>query len=258
MRCGRPPRRMLLAIIVCLLFLCDATNGRACSVSIIEQEMPPSFTIVVTDRGVPVTGLQVEVTTENSNDEEITILEGVTDSVGSFEVKNLEPGRYDIQVGHNTAFSNYVRVKVSDREVFRLSRRMELEWITEKALMLRGFSGVLRNLPIGSSEDKAESARTPVAFATIKVKDARSETLVGEATTNADGSFALDSLPAGIYVVEIVKTIDTGRPVLRFMNLSGRLPLEISAEDGTFEGPVELSAAFTSCGLSYEAKPITK
>jgi hypothetical protein len=231
-----------------------AENGSGCVMTPVENEMPPSFAVVVRDLGIPVAGLRVRVETNNPDEEDVTVLEGLTDGRGTLHVKHLSPGLYWVIVGEHTGFIQWHLVRVKEQSVYRLSNLLESNWVPAQVLRLRSFGGILTDLDLAAEQDEPQKPRRALGNVFLAVKEARSLRTVAEASTADDGSFHFPALPPGLYVVKVrlPKDVDPDMD----WTIEGELPLEVSSGETVVSEPVELAVAFTSCGLMYKASVV--
>lgn len=215
--------------------------------------MPPTFTVIVRDQGEPVAGLKVRVKLDVSEGEGEAIDEGLTDSKGSFHTEDLPVGVYWVVVGENTAFQQWHHVTVSRRSLYRISNVLDSSWMPDRVLTVKALHGVVAHFDLAVEQEGATS-RAPLAKVLLRVKDARSEKVIAEATSRDDGSFAFAGLPHGLYKVEVKLQKDVERN-MEWIH-EGDFALEIRSDADASSDPIELAVAFTSCGLMWDAKSL--
>lgn len=229
-----------------LLFVQDAALG--CSLRIPEFTVAPDFSVQVTRAGRPVAGLTIELR-PRMNFTLRPLQSGRTDHAGKFTVSGLAPGRYALEVGTNSPFTQFLDVTVPTKPGAKIMSHIDLEWLRE-VVVVRSLVGTLRK---GAHEVGEGVALRGVV---MDVRDSVTAVPVLTVVTDQEGRFDLSALKPGLYGVSIqAKYVRLkGRSSSYRVTPSGSFPVEIGSRTGAISGPVDLFVSQTPCFLTYEIK----
>ena len=184
-----------------------AIPAHACSaVACLDNgvEVRPIFTVTVKHESTPLAGVTVEVTSNRSGEDPITIFSGVTASDGSIKV-NLRSGDYWIRadlLGVNAAYHCF---HVGQTASKKAKRSLKYEW-GDLAPATKRVAGRLIDSQPGKGGtplwNLVHRVQVPISGALITLRSPFNGTTY-HATSDAEGMFSLNQIPSGIYVIHI-------------------------------------------------------
>lgn len=193
-------RPLALAIVTLAQFVTPSVS--ACSlVGCIDRgvEFNRSFVLVFKHEGKPQRGVRITVT----DNVPLPRYSGLTDSNGTARVEGLPPGDYWLSaelLGINGAYHCFhVNVEASRKA----KRTSKYEW-GEYPLSVQRVAGMFVDSQPGQGEtplwNLVHRVKVPIAGASIRLQSPSSETMFS-ATSDRNGAFSIDRVPAGSYVL---------------------------------------------------------
>ncbi len=163
--------------------------------------MRTNFVVSVTYENKPIAGVSIDVYTNDQNGEGALLLSGKSKADGTFVVANLRPGDYWLGVtllGVRAAGSDCFYV--TNRPSRKAKRALTYSW-GDNPLVVSRLAGKLTERQPGTG-DHQHLASVPIPRARLTLRSAPSGPAY-TATSAEDGGFAFDSVPKGLYVLEL-------------------------------------------------------
>ena len=221
-------RQIAAVPVLCgFLFLIGVTlRGSACSYSSNPTKIGRNFSVQVLSQGSPIAGLQIELITNPSGEQEIrSLLTKTTDESGFSEFINVKPGPYFVGIKH-AAFPQSVEIVVDPRHAENLPEKITFEWPQEKRLSTRSISGLL-NAAIRTENPLNDQARPTfgaLGGAKLTLSRAVSGEVVEAQMATESGGFGFQMAPAGLYTLRVEMPKDSSR---YRGSQDGYIPIEI-------------------------------
>ena len=168
--------------------------------------MRTNFVVSVTYENKPIAGVSIDVYTNDQNGEGALLLSGKSKADGTFVVANLRPGDYWLGVtllGVRAAGSDCFYV--TNRPSRKAKRSLQYSW-GDSPLVVSRLAGKLTEQQPGTGGAPAWNHEHLVSLAIprarLTLRNATSDALYTTTSTGA-GGFAFESVPSGIYVLEV-------------------------------------------------------
>ena len=249
MRIPRPrPGAVSIGFGCVLLLLVGSSYSMACSYSSMPKEVGRSFSVQALNKGEPIAGLKIELSTEAKGDQESrTVLILVTDSKGQATFTAVKPGSYFVGIMH-PAFSLSEEILVKTYPSKSATKEITFEWPGVEPLKVQSVSGFLDG-PISTGqplEDQIHAQYGPMGDVRVTLSSAISEELIEVQVASASGAFGFRPLTAGLYFLNIEPQDKQGNRYTM-----GFVPIEI---DPSAKAPIlNLLVFHAICGsLGYE------
>lgn len=229
-RCARKRIAVLLAL------LWGSAAAIACTILFPTVHVGPTFRVLVTDRGRPVKGLRIQLTT--GDDKSLTVqaaYEAVTDQKGSAVFNQIAPGRYFLAADHDAGIGDGFSVEVSTRDPIGVSPGdpadgvLHIKWPSKVPFQVRELKGTLR-------------PDSPTGRLTVSLLEAiTGKTILA---TETDGAFSFPDQGPGIYFLKVL-----GYSTGEAESINGLIPVELT-KDAPDER-LDILVGESSCGLYY-------
>jgi len=226
-----------------LVVLLSAGIARACSVFPGTVEVGSKFQVKVTDRGHPVKGLRMVLSTESSTGEEHKVVtESFTDADGIAHFSNLSAGSFWLSADHDGGVGDAVVVNVSPKGP--ANKTFSIGWPSAAPVIVRSAAGIVRGPDYYSN---------PVqAFISISLLEGISGSEIEKTQSDSKGRFSFNSdLQPGIYFMRINPS---GLRGWSGEQIEGMIVIEVARE--AKENSLNLDLGWSSCGLSYSQREI--
>jgi hypothetical protein len=226
MRRVRGSWKLVVTVASCLVFFGAGSDAHACSTSSIPTQIGTAFTVKVQDRGKPVAGLEIELSTD-PGDRPVSIIS--TDTTGVVQFSKVHPGLYYVAI-KNPAFPYSKEIRVMRHAPKGSQDTVSFEWPGWTPLSIQGPSGVLRgrtrtNRPVVIDRfSKAVYGR--VAGAKLTLSKAVSNETISFVTTGESGTFDFGDVPPGLYFLRVETPVTN--PVRWLYPQDGFVPLEVN------------------------------
>jgi hypothetical protein len=226
-----------------LVVIFSACIGRACTIVPETVEVGTEFQVKVTDRGRPVTGLRLVLSSSGwpgTQTKVVTV--SFTNSDGYAHFSNLNMGSFWLASDHDAGIGDAVVVNVSPNGP--ANKILLLRWPSREPLTVRSASGILRG-------PDYYPAQVQGLFSISLL-----EGILGREieTTRSDRigrfSFATE-IPRGIYFLRVNPS---GLSGWSGEQIEGMIAIEVTHE--AMQGALDLDIGWTSCGLSYAQRGI--
>jgi len=194
--------RVVLPLLLLLAVHARASSAVACLGN--GFEMRRDFVVTVLHEDRPLAGVSVEVTT-NSDSDEVQRFSGITDADGRVRVAGLPPGDYWLKAQLLGITAAYHCSHIADISSRKAKSALRYDW-GDLAPATSRIAGKLMDCLRGEGESPLlnllHCTPVPVVGARFRLQ---SPTTGGTYTTisDADGSFAFDSVPHGTYVLHV-------------------------------------------------------
>ena len=240
---------MVVEAILASLFL-SFSSAVACTYSSFPQELGRDFSIEVSDRGRPVAGLQIELSTNPSEDREIRSVKVVTtDASGVATFSGVKPGNYFVGI-KQAAFRQNTEIRVLKSAKPGNSEMVHFDWPGRQVLSTKAVSGVLNgDVSTGNlvNDLKPPLPHRVVAGARLTLAALASGDVVASRITAEDGTFDFGSVPSGRYSLRVEKP---SQSTVRWHYPDGYLFIEVDSASESASLDILLSSAI--CGeLGY-------
>jgi hypothetical protein len=191
------------------LLLCAAQAAFACSASPIEwQRVSSDLTVVITHRGTPIAGIEVQVVRKNSTE---SVFTGVTDAQGNVLIHGLMVGRYRLIASHEDFQAGNEWIQVVAVPDAKTKTKFDFQW-SDDSYQTRTVAGTLRGSVPGTTGNKLMDIVHPVetTFPSVEVtlKDAFSNKEY-RTVTDSNGAFLIADVPEGVYILTIAGGIES-------------------------------------------------
>jgi len=226
----------------CLLFV---PSAGACSRAFPTYTVKSDFLVRVTDRGKPLSGIEVEIRQEIKEPFRFeTVVWNRTNDKGELLVQHLSAGMYFIETRHAEIGGEEAgELKVSDSP--DALSELGLHWPAHVIFTLRQIQGLLaaERDPIHLFEKS-----TPLSGAPVLLIEAVSGEQIGATASDDHGHFGFPpSIGPGLYILRISERglENKGQGTL----IQGNIFVEVDANSAINELP-KMNLIMTSCGLA--------
>jgi hypothetical protein len=220
-----------MAILILLFLFSGSVFIEACSQSSFPTKIGREFVVEVADRGNPVVGLQIELSTDpGASDAESRSVSIVrTDANGWAKFTGVQPGFYYVGIKHS-AFAYSIEINVMRVPPRGSDQRITFEWPGVKPLSVQSVSGVMNGhvrTDRGLGPDSLYPIYVPVPGARLTLSKAVSSEVIDSQISNQVGVFSFQPLPVGLYFLRVESTNAAG--VRWFYPSDGYVPIEIDS-----------------------------
>jgi len=165
--------------------------------------MRTNFVISVTHEKKPLGGVTIDVYTSDQNGESALLLSGNSKADGTFVVADLRPGGYWLGVTLLGVRAGSDCFQVTNRPSRRAKRALTYSW-GDSPLVVSQLAGKLTEPGRGGTPalNQEHLVSLPIPRARLTLRNATSAASY-TTTSTEDGGFAFDSVPSGIYVLEV-------------------------------------------------------
>ncbi len=228
-------RRAFLRIFPLLIF--SVQTAFTCSLQSMElRQASPNLTVVVTHRGMPVAGIEVQVVPEKGTDPVFT---DITDGRGTVLIVGLLVGRYHLTASHDDFEAGKEWIEVVAVPDAKTKKRFDFQW-ADWSYATRSVAGTLKGLVPGDTGNKlmdiVHPRETAYPGVDITLKNAFSDEEY-RTVSDSTGTFVIGDVPDGIYIMTIAGgmksirgTADVTRQVIDVVHTQSvrkSLPLEL-------------------------------
>jgi len=217
------------AFVVALFFvLSRSQHTEACTYSSNPTKVGRTFLVEVLDRGRPVGGLQIELSTNpgtgNTTSHKVSIV--TTDTNGLARFAAIRPRLYYLGIKH-AAFPSSIEINVL-RVAPKETGKIIFDWPGVKPVSVQYLSGSLKGYARterGFGQDLLHPLYRPVVDAKLTLSKAISNEVVESLTTRDSGTFTFGPLPVGLYLLRVESANDGD---IRWVYpANGYIPIEI-------------------------------
>ena len=238
-----------------LLVLLTSQSSLACSDSSFPTQIGRNFKVEVFDRGKPVEGLEIELSTASEGQEKShTVLIVKTNAEGSAEFKSVKPRLYYLGIKH-PAFASSIILKVMRRPPKKDSDTVTFHWPGWKPLSTQYVAGSLTGRARTSRPTIIDMTSPPVYSvvpgATLTLFKAVSGEVVSSQPSQEAGKFEFKGIPAGLYMLRVETPVLN--PVHWIYPTDGYVPIEVDPAS-QFTG-VDLELDNAICGELAWGRP---
>jgi len=228
---------------VILAVLVSAGIARACSVFPGTVEVGSKFQVKVADRGHPVKGLRMVLSTESTTGEGQKVLtDSITDADGIANFSNLSAGSFWLSADHDGGVGDAVVVNVSPKGP--ANKTFSISWPTAAPVTVRSASGIVRGPDYYSSQVQAQIS--------ISLLEGISGREIEKTQSDSKGRFSFNSnLQPGIYFMRINSS---GLRGWSGEQIEGMIVIEVAREAKA--NALDLDLGWSSCGLEYSQRVI--
>ena len=225
----RTARTRLFSTAVCFAvfaLLLGRSNLFACSYSSFPTKIGRDFTVEVFDRGNPVVGLQIELTTDPRSGKGRTVQIVKTDANGLVAFAKIRNGLYFVGIKH-PAYAYSEEIQVVRYPPNDSPKEITFEWPGWKPLSTQTVSGVVTGrarTDRGLGPDMAKPAYGQVSGAKLTLSKAVSNELVDLQITEETGKFDFKGVRPGFYFLRVETTAGGGA---RWFPSDGYVPVEV-------------------------------
>jgi hypothetical protein len=185
------------------LLIFSVQTAFACSLQRMElRQASPDLTVVVTHRGRPIAGIEVQVVPEKSTE---TVFTGTTDERGTVLIAGLLVGRYHLTASHDDFDAGKEWIEVVAIPDSETKKRFEFEW-ADWSYETRRVAGTLTGLVPGDTGNKLMDIVHPKEAVYSGVDITLKSAFSGEeyrTVSDSTGAFLIGDVPDGIYVLTI-------------------------------------------------------
>lgn len=166
------------------------------------RQVSSDLTVVVTHRGKPIAGIEVQVVPEKSTE---PVFSSTTDAHGTVSIKGLMVGRYHLTASHEDfdAGREWIEViKIPDTET---KRRFDFQW-EDDSYQTRQVAGTLKGLVPGDTGNKLMDIVHPTETIFPGVEVTLKNAFSGDqyrTVTDSTGAFIIADVPEGVYILTI-------------------------------------------------------
>ena len=217
----------------------------ACSSSSSPRAISRSFSVNVSDRGRPVVGLQIELTTEGRKKDH-TVATFKTDANGSVQFKRVRPGHYFVGI-RQPAFGYSEEIEVMRHPPKGSPEGFTFEWPGWKPLSTTTVSGSITGLARtdrGLLLDTTKPIYGSVIGAKLTLLKAVSDEAIETQISSNGGSFGFHVVPAELYLLRVETPVS--RPPLWGYPSDGYVPIEV--DPGSKFGTLDVVLDNAICG----------
>lgn len=223
---------------VLLLILCAAEAVFGCSLTPIElRQVSSDLTVVVTHRGKPIAGIEIQVVPEKSTEPLFT---STTDLRGTVLLEGLMVGRYYLTASHEGFDAGKEWIEVVAVPDANTKKRFDFQW-ADWSYQSREVAGTLTGLVPGNTGkplmDIVHPRQTFFPGVDITLKNAFSQDEY-RTVSDSTGTFRIPNVPDAIYILTIaggMKSItgiaDVTREVLDVTNTASTASLPLKLKD---------------------------
>jgi hypothetical protein len=220
--------KLVATVTSCLVFVGAGSDTHACTTSSIPTQVDRAFTVKVQDRGKPVAGLEIELSTDPG---ERPVLIINTDTTGVAQFFKVHPGLYYVAIKH-PAFHYSKEIRVMRHAPKGSQDIVSFEWPGWPPLSIQEPSGVLRgrartNRPL-FTDKYSKPVYGRVAGAKLTLSKAVSNETISFITTGESGTFDFGDVPPGLYFLRVETPLTN--PVRWLYPPDGYVPLEVNRE----------------------------
>jgi Carboxypeptidase regulatory-like domain len=219
--------------------------GIACACSIFPGtvEVGSKFQVKVVDRGHPVKGLRMVLSTDSSTGEEHKVVtESFADADGIAHFSNLSAGSYWLAADHDGGVGDAVVVNVSPKGP--VNKTFSIVWPSAAPVTVRSAAGIVRGPDYYSNPVQAQLS--------ISLLEGIPGREIEKTQSDSKGRFSFNSdLPPGIYFMRINPSDLRG---WSGEQIEGMIVIEVARE--AKENALNLDLGWSSCGLEYSQRVI--
>lgn len=218
--------------------LCAAEAVFGCSLTPIElRQVSSDLTVVVTHRGKPIAGIEIQVVPEKSTEPLFT---STTDLRGTVLLEGLMVGRYYLTASHEGFDAGKEWIEVVAVPDANTKKRFDFQW-ADWSYQSREVAGTLTGLVPGNTGkplmDIVHPRQTFFPGVDITLKNAFSQDEY-RTVSDSTGTFRIPNVPDAIYILTIaggMKSItgiaDVTREVLDVTNTASTASLPLKLKD---------------------------
>jgi Carboxypeptidase regulatory-like domain len=208
----------------------------ACTIVPPIARVGASFRAKVMDRGRPVRGLRLKLTSYDGHTFRTHDgIDAITDDQGFAQFIHTPPGSFFLSADHDGGIIDTVDVRVAADGPGDVT--VPLKWPSETPLRVRRLAGTLRDDPVG-----------PSRFS-VSLLEGLSARVIETTETDDQGQFTLASVAAGIYFLKL-KTLGVQ---VESRGQGGDL-IAVELSDVAEQEKLDLDLGWSSCGLSYTSR----
>ena len=208
-----------------LIFFGACRSIFACETTSIPTKVGRTIRVEVADRGKPVAGLPIELSTFGRNRSVAMVR---TDASGYAQFKNIHPGLYFVGVKH-PAFHYSEEIQVLRHPPDGTESTISFEWPGFTPLSIQDVSGFVRGRARTSRPLSVDMTSEPiygrVAGAKLTLSKAVSNETVRSVITGEAGDFDFGDVPPGLYFLRVETPVT--KPVRWLYPVDGYVPLEM-------------------------------
>jgi len=223
---------------VLLLLFCTAEVAFGCEALPLElRKVSSNFTIVVTHRDKPRSGIRVQVFPTKSAE---AIFTGVTDEHGTVLIRGLGPREYYVTASHDDFEAGKKWIEVVGSPDIKAAKRLDFQW-ADWSYETSRVTGTLTGLIPGNTGNKLMDIVHPVKTSYPGVDMTLKEAFSSEefhTISDSSGGFIFSNVPDGVYVLTIaggMKSVtgiaDITRQVIDVARSSKRDSLHMQLKD---------------------------
>jgi len=227
-----PSHKAVLRLPLCVWLLITVARQPvlACSVAVTSFEVTDHFIVDVFDRGKPVQGLSIELTSSSkSADDGIkkrVVLAQKTDENGEAAFSAVRSGYYTVIVKQE-AFSKSADIFVKKHASKSAEGTITFEWPGAPILSVRSVSGLLSGQikterPL---DDQIHPVFQPLSNAKVTLLDGVTEQVMESQTASESGAFSFQTISEGVYILHIELPAEDKA---RYRSIEGYIPVEIA------------------------------
>ncbi len=226
-----------------LAVLLSAGIARACSVFPGTVEVGSKFQVKVNDRGRPVKGLRMVLSTDSSTGEEHkVVVDSLTDADGIAHFLNLGAGSYWLAADHDGGVGDAVAVNVSPHGP--ANKTFSISWPSATPVTVRSAAGIVRGPDYYSNPVQA-----PISISLLEGISGRE---IEKTQSDGKGRFSFTSnVTPGIYFMRINPSSLRG---WSGEQIEGMIVIEVATD--AKESALNLDLGWSSCGLEYSQRVI--
>jgi hypothetical protein len=246
------------------LLLCAAQAMFGCSLTPMElRQVSSDLTVVVTHRGKPIAGIEVQVVPEKSTE---PVFSGATDAHGTVLMKGLMVGRYHLTASHEDFDAGKEWIEVVSVPNAKTKRRFDFQW-ADWSYQTREVAGTLTGLIPGNTGkplmDIVHPRETVFPGVDITLKNAFSSDEY-RTVSDSTGAFLMAEVPDGVYILTIAGgmksltgIVDATRQVLDVTHTAtiAALPLRLK-DTGCYRTEFQLSDCMMEGTIYQDGVPI--
>jgi len=184
--------------------------------------------VEVFDRGNPVVGLQIELSTDPRSGKGRTVRIVKTDANGLVAFAKIRNGLYYVGIRH-PAYAYSEEIQVVRHPPNNSPKKITFEWPGWKPLSTQTVSGVVTGrarTDRGLALDLAKAAYGQVSGAKLTLSKAVSNELVDSRTTEGSGKYDFGDVPPGLYFLRVEKRAGGGA---HLFPSDGYVPVEVDS-----------------------------